>query len=425
MDDLLKSSTYKFDEIIFTKDVQKSKINCRPMTSQRGKSMGNFDCIIKNKNLHCEDIKSNKREIEKVLKKLNEDIKYQDTVESVKERRNYELPGLLMATPKKENKAIILKHRKKTLSVNFNSNTNTQAKTNMKSSVCSSLDLSQINKQGSQLFQELKGLQVPSVNPKASLFKTAPKIERINLTAKDKQNFLNIYRKGIPSNFIKEKKVCVEEKKKAYSLYNTRHAINQYLNENTRKMNINQILSTEYRAVNEHRVKFTKNALVSMNKEINLNYAHPFQLVEPKEFTKDYQICHDVINIDIDEELQKMINKRVKKFHLRNEVNKEIESRNFFTKIGTNFIILIEKHKEIVSKWKRNIITAAIHFKSMGLTIKEFYSMKHKVEVPFKNDYSYELIQAVKDGDLNIVKELLRVNKYLVYDYDHVSIIFN
>lgn len=38
---------------------------------------------------------------------------------------------------------------------------------------------------------------------------------------------------------------------------------------------------------------------------------------------------------------------------------------------------------------------------------------------PFENDGSYQLILAVKDGDLKTISQLINENKFLVHDFDH------
>ena len=40
---------------------------------------------------------------------------------------------------------------------------------------------------------------------------------------------------------------------------------------------------------------------------------------------------------------------------------------------------------------------------------------------PFEKPNSYKFIKASKDGESRVVKRLLETNKYLIYDYDHVS----
>jgi len=71
------------------------------------------------------------------------------------------------------------------------------------------------------------------------------------------------------------------------------------------------------------------------------------------------------------------------------------------------------------------IISAAIQFKKLNLTLNEFFSFNFSCIKPYENRGSYELIQAVKHGDLKSVTQLIEENKFLVYDYDYVIFINN
>lgn len=52
--------------------------------------------------------------------------------------------------------------------------------------------------------------------------------------------------------------------------------------------------------------------------------------------------------------------------------------------------------------------------------------LEHHVfsSVPYEKKDSKELIVAAKTGDLDTVTELLKKNKYLVYDFDNVNFSF-
>ena len=39
---------------------------------------------------------------------------------------------------------------------------------------------------------------------------------------------------------------------------------------------------------------------------------------------------------------------------------------------------------------------------------------------PFEKPNSYKFLKAAKDGDTQMIKQLIKSNKYLVYDFDHV-----
>ena len=80
----------------------------------------------------------------------------------------------------------------------------------------------------------------------------------------------------------------------------------------------------------------------------------------------------------------------------------------------------LEHRKNILHKWKKMIISAAIHFKKLNLTLEELFSRKFYSIKPYENIGSYELFQAIKNGDHKAVFNLIEENKFLVHDYDYV-----
>lgn len=73
-------------------------------------------------------------------------------------------------------------------------------------------------------------------------------------------------------------------------------------------------------------------------------------------------------------------------------------------------------------RWKIIIITAAAEFKKLNLTLNEFYHCKFQAFKPYEKVGSYELIQAVKNGDIKNAIMMINHNKFLVHDFDHVII---
>lgn len=75
------------------------------------------------------------------------------------------------------------------------------------------------------------------------------------------------------------------------------------------------------------------------------------------------------------------------------------------------------------AKFKRLLLSAAIHFKKLNMTIKEFYTKNYVSIKPYEKSGSVLLIQAVKEGSINTVLVLLKENKLLVHDFDYVYFI--
>ena len=80
----------------------------------------------------------------------------------------------------------------------------------------------------------------------------------------------------------------------------------------------------------------------------------------------------------------------------------------------------IERSKDVLVKWKRAVITAAIHMKRLNMTAGEFFEGKYKTIKPYDNVGSYEFIQSVKYGETEEVMDILKENKFLVHNFDHV-----
>ena len=64
------------------------------------------------------------------------------------------------------------------------------------------------------------------------------------------------------------------------------------------------------------------------------------------------------------------------------------------------------------------MISAAIHFKKLNISLKDFFNKKYKSLKPSENVGSETLIQAIKDNDIETVERIIKENRLLVHDFD-------
>lgn len=56
------------------------------------------------------------------------------------------------------------------------------------------------------------------------------------------------------------------------------------------------------------------------------------------------------------------------------------------------------------------------------MTAREFFEGKYQTIKPYDNVGSYEFIQSVKYGETQEVMDILKDNKFLVHNFDHVML---
>ena len=77
-----------------------------------------------------------------------------------------------------------------------------------------------------------------------------------------------------------------------------------------------------------------------------------------------------------------------------------------------------KKHENIISKMKRIIIKASLHFKRIKLTLNDLYSYNNSNKFINKKQIFDNLIQCIKNKDIHNANVLLDNFKYLVLQYD-------
>ena len=160
------------------------------------------------------------------------------------------------------------------------------------------------------------------------------------------------------------------------------------------------------------RLQFAMNTL---NSEIETEFGQKPTLVEPSCFDEKFRyLCKGHIQVEEpkkDLEPKLNINDILNNYSLRKEV-----------KTRVNRIQGEENQKRkkmLLEKWKRSIISAAIHFKRLCLSLEEFRELHGTNVIPYEHEKSFLLFQAIKDGDMKGFTKLFKENKFLIHDFDH------
>ena len=88
--------------------------------------------------------------------------------------------------------------------------------------------------------------------------------------------------------------------------------------------------------------------------------------------------------------------------------------------------LLSQKKRELFLKFKDQFLRCLDKLKRLKLTPNQFINEKVFSSIPFEKPYSREFIKAAKEGNIAIITTLLKTNRYLVHDFDHViNILYN
>ena len=176
-----------------------------------------------------------------------------------------------------------------------------------------------------------------------------------------------------------------------------------------------EVMRNAYHPVVRFQKKQISKHTNNIYKEINVKYSNTFTLINKLRFSEKYRIAEDLIDLEKNTNLYELIDKIISSnFKLGNEIDNIIEQKRKENKE--------DKRKKLLLKFKRTLIRAAIHFKRLGVTLEEFLSMDLHHVKPFEHKDSVNLIFAIKNKDKDTVCRLVKENRFLVFDFDNVSI---
>ena len=173
-----------------------------------------------------------------------------------------------------------------------------------------------------------------------------------------------------------------------------------------------EVLKNVYHPLVRYQKKMLNKHINAINREIGVEYSNYFTIANKNNFSEQFQMCQDLIDLQSNEKLVEMINRLINNnFKLNKEVKKIIDINELNEKYLHN--------KKILQRFKEILIRCAIHFKRLNISLEQFYKLDLDSIQPFSNKESYTLICAIKDKDINNINKLLKNNYFLVYDFDH------
>ena len=129
-----------------------------------------------------------------------------------------------------------------------------------------------------------------------------------------------------------------------------------------------ELLHDTYHPLLRFQKKMLNQHINAINQEIGVTYSKYFTLVDASKIPKKFQMCQELIDLQKDEKLIKLI--------------RELIDRNFgLEKEVRNTLISQKQEKEMLKKkhiYKRIsevMLKASIHFKRLNLSLEDFYSI--------------------------------------------------
>lgn len=177
-----------------------------------------------------------------------------------------------------------------------------------------------------------------------------------------------------------------------------------------------QYLYDKYHPVKLHAKRGMLRSIDNLHRDIQLAYCEEPRTMEPQNFSDKFRRHSIVVDIDKDNKRKEMKQKfdlfvSGKDESLRNEV------KNKISKIQNEEAQ--RKKVATIKKWKKSIISAAIHLKRLKLTMKKFLDLGLNKIKPYEHKGSEKLFKNIKEGNERVVIQLLESNPYLIYDFDH------
>ena len=154
-----------------------------------------------------------------------------------------------------------------------------------------------------------------------------------------------------------------------------------------------ELLHDTYHPLLRFQKKMLAQHINAINQEIAVTYSKHFTLVDKTKIPKKYQMCQDLIDLQKDEKLIKLIRDLIdRNFGLEKEVSKTLISQ--------------KKEKEKLKKmhiYKRMsevMLKASIHFKRLNISLEDFYAIPSYMISPSKKGKKrYGTRENIKDNE--------------------------
>jgi hypothetical protein len=161
-----------------------------------------------------------------------------------------------------------------------------------------------------------------------------------------------------------------------------------------------ELLNDTYHPLLRLQKKMLNQHINAINQEIGVTYSKPFTLVNKEKIPPKYQMCQDLIDLQKDEKLIKLIRELIdRNFGLEEEVEKTLD---FQKKEKENL-----RKKQIFKRFSEVMLKASIHFKRLNISLEEFYSLHDYIPTKSNGETSDD---NSKENDMRQKKLLMEKN---------------
>ena len=171
-----------------------------------------------------------------------------------------------------------------------------------------------------------------------------------------------------------------------------------------------ELLHDTYHPLLRFQKKMLNQHINAINQEIGVTYSKHFTLVDKNKIPEKFQMCQELIDLQKDEKLIKLIRELIdRNFGLEEEVDKALD--------------LQKKEKEkarkkmIYKRFSEVMLKASIHFKRLNISLEDFYSIPNYIPSSRVNNETN--ISMNKDN--KNIKNIQEEKKLLDLDKDEAS----
>ena len=158
-----------------------------------------------------------------------------------------------------------------------------------------------------------------------------------------------------------------------------------------------ELLHDTYHPLLRFQKKMINQHINAINQEIGVTYSKYFTLVDKSKIPEKFQMCQELIDLQKDEKLIKLIRELIdRNFGLEEEVEKALDSQKKEKEIA--------RKKRIYKKFSEVMIKASIHFKRLNISLEDFYSIPNYI--PSTRTNNETMMSVNKDNkENNKIKE--------------------
>ena len=193
-----------------------------------------------------------------------------------------------------------------------------------------------------------------------------------------------------------------------------------------------ELLNDTYHPLLRFQKKMLNQHINAINQEIGVTYSKPFTLVDKEKIPVKYQMCQDLIDLQKDEKLIKLIRELIdRNFGLEEEVEKTLDIQK---KKEKNL-----RKKQIYRRFCEVMLKASIHFKRLNISLEDFYSLHEYIPTKSNGENSNDDIidkdkrqkrllmekngqhffQAIRAEDTHEILRILNSNYFILFYRDN------